>query len=112
MTPTLDYLRPAENSHSRWMAFFATLTLVFPLVVLASLYGQWLLSWAMLGRPPQPSWDDPVHIVGASWMHPITSLAIIGFFPGGGCAVLINILYILHDQIPPWRALLRMLTVV
>ena len=93
MTQSLDYARPTARRPSRVLAYFAHATLAYPLFLLASLYGQWLLSWYVLGHQPQPSLDDPKSIDGASWMHGITYIAIMGFLPAAGVALALNILY-------------------
>jgi hypothetical protein len=78
----------------------ATTTAAYPLFVLTVLYGQWLLSWSVLGHRPRPSIDDPKYIDGASWMHDITAIAILGFCPVGLCAAVLNTIHFLRHQNP------------
>jgi hypothetical protein len=67
MPPTLDYARPERlGPRLRLLDVWAWIFLLCPLLLVASLDGQWLLSWAVLGHIPRPSLDDPKYIDGAS----------------------------------------------
>ena len=59
----------------------AWLATCYPLALLASLYGQWLLSWALLGHRPRPSLDDPKSIDGALPLRLLTEILMLGFLP-------------------------------
>lgn len=103
MSQALDYARPIKRPPSRWLAFCAHLAAAYPLLVLGSLYSQWLLSWWVLGRRPQPSLDDPKYIDGASWMHLITYFALMGFVPAGCGAAALNSLYVVNHRLRGYR---------
>lgn len=94
MSQPLDYADPSLQPPSRMLAFFAHGTLAYPLICLGALYSQWLLSWWVLGHPPRPSLDDPVTIPGASWVHPITALFLIGYLPAAFATVSVNAVYL------------------
>ncbi len=98
--------QPSRKS-SRLLALSAHVTAAYPLLSLVSLYGQWLLSWRMLGRRPLPSLDDPKYIDGASWMHLVTFVAFIGFLPAFFGAVVLNTRYALERHLRGPRLLLR-----
>ncbi len=106
---------PSKYSHEisalspRWVAFFSNLTLAYPLLLLASLYSQWLLSWAVLGYPPQPSFDDPKSIVGVSWMHDFTGLIFLSCIPMLFGGLVFNTLYIFNRRLKGIRILRRIL---
>jgi hypothetical protein len=112
MPQPLDYAPPAYHPSSRLLAVGAHLTLAYPLFMLGSLYGQWLLSWYMLGHRPLPSMDDPKFIDGASWMGPLTGVAILGFFPVGCAAIVLNVLYIVRARLDGARLFYRILALV
>ena len=102
MARALDYERPINRAPpSRVLRFLAYVTAAYPLFILASLYGQWLLSWWILGHRPVPSLDDPKSIDGASWMHLITYLALGGFVPAGCGARVFNTFYAINRRL--WR---------
>jgi hypothetical protein len=46
----------------------------YPLLLVGQYYGCWLLAWAILGRPPRPSWDDPKEVLG--WIYGIAGLLV------------------------------------
>jgi hypothetical protein len=55
---------------------------LYPLVMLAALYGTWLAGWASLGHVPQPSLDDPKSI--GRWVDPpyiVFGLLMFGAMP-------------------------------
>jgi hypothetical protein len=52
---TLDYSRPLPPTRSRFLACLANVSLVWPLVYLGLLYGEWYLAWLALGHAPAPS---------------------------------------------------------
>lgn len=81
------------------------LTLAYPLLCIGLLYGQWLLSWAVLGHQSQPSLDDPKLIDGASWMHLFTTLAFLGFIPIAFIGVALNVIYMIDRRLKGYKAL-------
>jgi len=66
--------------------------LVYPLLVLGLLYGEWLLGWFVLGHPPRPTIDDPKFLEGTSWVHPITVLGFFGLLPAACAALVLNVM--------------------
>ena len=107
MTRPIDYASPDARRPSRLLALFAHVTLIYPLLLLGCLYGQWLLSWLVLGHRPQPSLDDPKFIDGASWMHGITLFALMGFIPVGCVAAVFNVLYVVNRRLSLRRVFAR-----
>src|SRR5690349_552376 len=107
MSEPLDYARPTPRQSSRVLAAFADLTLVYPLILVGSLYGEWFLAWYMLGHEPQPSLDDPKDISGSSWMHPIAGIVIMGFMPAACGALVLNTLYVIDRRLRGRRLAIR-----
>jgi hypothetical protein len=105
----LDYAPHAPRE--LWVAFAANIGLVYPLFPLGLLYGQWFLSWYMLGHAPRPDWDDPKFISGASWMHPVTTIALLGMFPAAGGALAFNTLHVVINRVRGIRLMLRIVGV-
>ena len=62
-----------------------------PVVAVALLYGEWLLSWAVLGHVPRPSLDDPKDVAIAHWLMLPTALALVGFVPAAAAAALAHV---------------------
>ena len=111
MTQALDYERPTHRPPSRVLGFFANVTAAYPVLLLGALYGQWLLSWWVLGHRPQPSLDDPKYIDGANWMHVVTYFALLGFVPAGCGALALNTLYLVGHRLRGHRLLMRIAVV-
>jgi hypothetical protein len=111
MTKTLDEARPGPRHHSQPLAFFASATLLYPLVVVAMLYGEWFLAWSALGHPPRPSLDDPKHI-GSNWMHAITGLALFGLLPVAGAALILNVMHLVINRPSAVRSVVRFVALV
>lgn len=105
----LDYARPLPRAPSRWITVAADVTLAWPLFLIGSLYGQWFLSWYLLGHAPRPSADDPKYIIGASWMHPITTIALFGMLPAAGGALAFNTLHVLGNRVRGIRLAMRVI---
>lgn len=108
MIQTLDYARPAPRRPSRTLAFAAHLASSYPLLLLGSLYGEWLLASLMLGHQPRPSLDDPKGISGSSWMHPIPFVALMGMLPAACATLILNALYVINSRIRGRRLLTRL----
>lgn len=85
---TLD--ATGELSPRRLLALGAQLSLVFPLSVLWSLYGEWLLASLALGHPPRPSIDDPKDVPLANIAHWGTMIALVAMLPMGVAALALN----------------------
>ena len=45
-----------------WLLPVCVVTWVYPCLLVTSLYGTWLVAWAVLGHQPVPSIDDPKYI--------------------------------------------------
>lgn len=107
MSHPLDYEAASARTPSRAVAFIAYLLALYPLVVLALLYGEWLLAWWMLGHPPRPSLDDPKSIAVASQMHLLTALALMSLLPAGWGAVVATVVDALSQRLPRRSLLIR-----
>jgi hypothetical protein len=112
MTQALDYERPTHRPPTRVFGFLSNATAAYPLLLVSALYGQWLLSWWVLGHRPQPSLDDPKYIVGANWMHGVTGCALLGFLPAGFAALALNTLYAAGHRLRGIRLVARIVLVV
>jgi hypothetical protein len=66
----------------------------------------------VLGHQPHPSLDDPKYIDGASWMHGITLIAIMGFLPAAAAALALNILYAVDRRLRRVRLAVRAFTLL
>jgi hypothetical protein len=108
MTQALEYERRADLPRSRALVFFANVTAAYPLVLLGSLYGQWFLSWWLIGHRPQPMVDDPKWIEGANVMMLVTFGALLGFVPAGVGALALNTWYAVSHRLRGPRLLVRM----
>ncbi len=112
MTQALDYERPRHRPPSRLLGRAATCTAAYPLLMLNLLYGQWLLSWWVLGHRPRPSLDDPKNVFGVNWLHIITAAALVGFVPAGCGALVLNTLYVVGRRLGLLCLLVRLTVVV
>ena len=112
MTGTLDYAHPTVGRPNKALRRVAFLSLLLPLIVLASLYGEWLLATWSLGHVPRPSLDDPKDIAGSSWMHIITGLAIMGAVPAGLLEFVLNVVEIAVNRPTLVRGVARMAVVI
>jgi hypothetical protein len=107
MSRTLHYAPPAHRPPSWTLALFANLTVAYPLLLAALLYGEWLLATYMLGHTPEPSVDDPKDIIGSSWMHLFTGLALLGLAPAGILALIMNALHVGYHRVYDLRLAAR-----
>jgi hypothetical protein len=78
-----------------WMRRFAALLVLFPVLLLACVYGGWLVAWASLGRRPDPVGDNPAYVdwpayaaavelmTAVAWVVFVVHLALVGaaFYP-------------------------------
>src|SRR4051812_2121677 len=107
VTKTLDYADANSRRTSKIVQRFAFASLFLPLMVVGTLYGEWLLATWSLGHPPRPSLDDPKDIAGSSWMHEITMLAILCAIPGAIAAFSLNAVEIGVNRRSTSRAAIR-----
>jgi hypothetical protein len=108
MERTLDYARPAERRpRSDGLARLATATLFLPLLVAATLYGEWLLAWASLGHRPVPSLDDPKYIDSSTWLHTVTGLMLVSAMPMAFVGLALNLTHGIVNRLPWPRFVLR-----
>ena len=108
MTDTIDYAHTTARSPSVKLRRFAVASLLWPVLVVVLLYGEWLIATWSLGHVPRPSMDDPKDIAGSSWMGPITGLAILGAVPAALAALVLNTIAIELHQPTIRRGLLRL----
>lgn len=78
--------RPAP----RLLTVVARVTLLFPLLFLSSLYGEWLLASFVLGHPPRPSIDDPKDVPLASIAHWGVMIGFVAMLPICLAALFLN----------------------
>jgi hypothetical protein len=90
----------------------AFVSLLFPFLIAAALYGEWLLAWSALGHPPRPSLDDPKDISGSSWMHGITAIVLMGAVPAALGAVALTVAHIAVNRPSVARAAVRIVVIV
>src|SRR5215218_1910999 len=99
MTQPLEYAPPPPPPpRSRVLAFFANVTLAYPLLLISALYGEWLLAWHALGHVPRASLDDPKDVEGSSWMHLPAGLLLMGFVPAAVAAMFCNAFYLARHR--------------
>jgi hypothetical protein len=94
MPEPIDYASPDTRRRSPLLAHLATASLLFPLVIAATFYGEWLLAWQALGHKPRPSLDDPKLIGGSNWMHDLSALAISGAIPAALISFALNLVLV------------------
>jgi hypothetical protein len=111
LTATGGQPRTGRLPPSRLLEICANASLWLPLLSLVVVYGQWFLSWVLLGHAPRPSIDDPTSIEGASWMHPVTFVAILALLPNAATAIFLNAWYVAERR-DPSRVLGRLLIVL
>lgn len=99
-------LRPATWQRIAW-----ALT-ALPLVTAALLYGEWLLSWAVLGHVPRPSLDDPKDVAFAHWLMWPVALGIVGHLPAALGAIAIHLSVALEQRRGALDTIARVLAVV
>lgn len=77
------YQSPTTDSDSGSRSRATMLELVgwfYPLLLLGSFYGTWLVAWINLGQMPRPSLDDPKSIgISVDIAYLITVLLLVGF---------------------------------
>lgn len=103
----LDYARPESRLPFRALARFATVSLLYPLFVAGSLYGEWLIAWLALGHQPRPGFDDPKSISGSAWMHAVTSVLIMGILIAAPAGIALNIAHIALNPVSRYSAVAR-----
>ncbi|HJQ81211.1 MAG TPA: hypothetical protein VJ828_14720 [Lacipirellulaceae bacterium] len=101
-----------EKRRLRLLRFLADVSLLYPCIVVFLLYSQWILSWYMLGHRPEWSTDDPKYINGASWMHLINLIVLVGILPIIFGAVAFNVMHILRNRTSAAQASIRIATLV
>lgn len=90
----------------------ADATLLYPLLVVLCLYGEWLLAWSVLGHPPLPSLNDPKLLAGSSRLHGLTGVVLIGALPALCASVVFYPIVGILPRPSPRRIALRALAVV
>ena len=62
---------------TRWLSL---ILFFYPTVLVAALYGTWLVAWLVLGHMPRPSIDDPKYIsVTVDVAYVFAGLLLVGF---------------------------------
>lgn len=93
-------------ARTRWLDVLANATALYPLLVLAALYGIWCAAWLHLGHPPRPFQDDPKSSASTAWLS-VTSLLLAGLLPGSFLMVGVQTARVLRNHRRPWPALGR-----
>lgn len=112
MKGTLDYGHPPMFRSIKTFRRVAIVSLLWPALVVVLLYGEWLLATWSLGHVPRPSLDDPMEVAGSSWMHMITTLAILGAVPAAVLALVVNTIAMELHRPTVLRGLVRLATVM
>jgi ACR3 family arsenite efflux pump ArsB len=86
--------------------------LACPLLFIGLVYGEWLLSWWLLGRRPEVSTDDPQGIIGAGWIYPIAMLMLLGMAPCSAAVLIFNGAHIYISKLSAVRSAIRLLTIL
>ena len=97
---------------SRWLALGTNATLIYPIIVVAALYAEWLLAWHLLGRQPSTIGDDDPEQLPTWWLHNINWLLFLGILPVSFAAVILNVGYIINFSPSAVRAGIRIQTLV
>src|SRR5687768_10083261 len=92
--PTLEYLS-GHDARVDWVRRIAAWLACFPALLLACLYGTWLLAWLAEGRRPIPLLDDPTSVNPAvtafAWL---TVFLLLAAWPAGlAYAALVGVLF-------------------
>ncbi|MEO8376922.1 MAG: hypothetical protein ABI579_04560 [Candidatus Sumerlaeota bacterium] len=58
---------PFKQTKFEW--FLTILLPIYFLLVITSIYGEWLFAWSLLGHIPIPSLNDPKSVTGLDWAH-------------------------------------------
>jgi hypothetical protein len=111
MSQPLDYAPPAR-ARFRLLSAAANVSLVFPVLVAAAVYGEWMLAWASLGHAPHPRFEDPRWIVGLDWLHDAVGLGLLGSIPAGMLAFVLNVVHVQVNHPPRLNAAARILVVI
>lgn len=104
--------RPGGHRAPRTLVLLANITALYPVFALVTLHGQWCLAWWVLGHQPRPSLDDPKYIDGASWMHDITAVALLGYVPMALVTAVLNTAFFCAHSHPGLRLSLRVVGIV
>jgi len=94
-------------ARTRWLDVLANATALYPLLVLAALYGFWCTVWWHRGHPRRPSQDHPLGVAGTAWLHDLTSLLLVGLLPSSFLMVGVQTARVLRNHRRPWPALGR-----
>ncbi len=89
----------------KYVASFSRFLILFPIMVIAFLYGTWGAGRLALGYWPRPSLDDPKQIHGGlMWMYDVTAFLIYIGIPLFASAILMLAMVVLVTRPPDWRA--------
>ncbi len=98
-TPTTQLAVQKQQPISLRGLFLFLIAWLYPLLLVGSLYGTWLVAWYSLGHRPRPSLDDPKSIGPAvDVCYPLFSLLLVGF----PAALLFGLFYQLLAAGRPW----------
>src|SRR5262245_22445840 len=105
-------IQPAENKpfNGKVLRYVANATMVYPLVVMGLLYGEYYLAWHFLGHQPLTNGDDsPWDIVG--WLHLFNwNFGVIGVNLMLPLSLASNIAYVIVQRPSAVQASIRLWT--
>ena len=86
MSEALDYADPPPAS-PRLSILLTDLVVVYPVVVVAAFYAEWLYAWLVLGHQPRPSIDDPKDVPSSGWLSVLVIILLLGLLPAAVTAL-------------------------
>jgi hypothetical protein len=86
----------------------AHLTLIYPLITLGALYGEWMLAWLVLGHRPVPWMNDPKDILGG-FAHLLTMIVFLGALPAALGGAVVNLIWVVDYKGAPIIGVTRLL---
>lgn len=72
----LDYSRGGDGPAMTWVRRLAVVLACYPPLLLACLYGGWLIAWAHLGHCPDWVWDNPHDAFTRAALMPAEALLV------------------------------------
>lgn len=112
MPGTLEYAPTTAPPYAKWLDVCALAFLCYPVLPIGSLYGEWLLTWGVLGHVPRHVVDEAGSITGSAWMHDITLMSLFFSWPAGLVALVLNVMHLAINRPTLWRSIARIVAMV
>jgi hypothetical protein len=112
MAAMLNYAQPAPRQYSKTLARCASVLLFYPLIPVGLLYGEWLLTWWILGHAPRHALDEAGTIRGSAWVHPLTLFALALSWPAAVAALVLNVVHFAVNRPPSLPVFARVAVLV